>query len=329
MKRTAWTLAGLSLTQCLVMASVTGLPLAAFAQSRPNFAEIMAPVPGRKSYGQDLVERIASRHPDLLELDLHAVPPGSDRSVIIAAKSESRVGKASDSDDITVARTGNPRVEINQAGNNNVEVAVPLQDVAGRPIGTVEMTFPYVSGTDQDALVQKGTAIADELRRRIAYGAEDLVAPAQYDPRVPIDNYAQFLVDDLLARQPAVLIAVLHVKETKGEGFPIVASNIGRIGKAADESDLEVVRSGQIHAALNASGSRLEVKMPARDSAGNVVAVLAIVFPSRIASRDALVSQAESIRDDLRARVTSLAQLYGPYPATQPTRVVQTEYDKQ
>src|ERR1700674_1263558 len=233
MKRTAIALAGMSLTQWLVAAAV-GFPLVAQAQSRPNIAETMAPVPGRKNYAQDLVDRTLSRHPELLELDIHAVPPGTSESVIVAAKSRDRVGKRTDADDLAVFKSGEPRVEINQTGDNNVEVAVQLQDVTGRPVGAIEMTFPYVAGTDQDALVKKAEEIRDGRRRRIAYGSEDLVTPAQYDPKVPVDTYAQYLVDDTLSRQQGVLVTVLHIKDPKSAGYPVLASNIGRIGKEAD-----------------------------------------------------------------------------------------------
>jgi iron complex outermembrane receptor protein len=155
MKRTTLALAAVSLTQCLVIAAVAGIPLEALAQSRPNIQETMRPIPGRKNYAQDLVDRTVSRHPELIELDIHAVPPDGTESVIVAAKSRNRVGQRTDADDLAVFKSGEPRVEINQAGNNNVEVAVQLQDVAGRPVGSVEMTFPYVAGTDQEALVKK------------------------------------------------------------------------------------------------------------------------------------------------------------------------------
>jgi hypothetical protein len=128
--------------------------------------------------------------------------------------------------------------------------------------------------------VKQAEAIRDELARRISYGSEDLVTPAQYDPSVPTETYAQYLVDDTLEKQPAVLIMVLHLKDAKG-GYPIVASNIGRIGKEADASDLEVIRSGATKLAVSADGSRLEAKLPVRDAGGNVVGAVAIVFPVR------------------------------------------------
>src|SRR5258706_4618747 len=329
MKRTAIAVAGMSLTQCLV-AAVIGMPTPAQAQARPNIAETMAPVPGRKNYAQDLVDRAASRHPELLQIDIHAVPPGATQSAIVAAKSRDRIGKPTDPDDLAVFKSGEPRIEINQAGDNNVEVAVQLRDVSRRAVGVIELTFPYIAGTDQDALVKQAEAVRDELARRISYGSEDLVTPAQYDPRVPIDTYAQYLVDDTLEKQPGVLIMVLHLKDPKSEGYPIVASNIGRIGKEADASDLAVIRGGATKLAVSADGTRLEAKLPVRDAAGNVVGAVAIVFPLRGAGDQAsLGAHAERIRDGLARRIASMTALYGPYPATADSGAVQAEYNKQ
>jgi len=329
MKRTAIGLAGLSLTQCLAIAAFGGLPVLAQAQSRPNIQETMAPVPGRKSYAQDLVDRTVSRNTELIELDVHATPPGSSQSVIVAAKSRARIGKPTDADDLAVFKSGEPRVEINGAGNNNVEVGLQLQDVTGRPVGVVEMTFPYIAGTDESALVKKAEAIRDGMRRRISYGSEDLVAPAQFDPQVPVDTYAQYLVDDTLEKQPGVAVMVLHIKDPKSGDYPIIASNIGRIGKAADESDLQVIRSGTTRVARNVDDRRLEVKLPMKDAAGNTIGAVAIVFPRRSMADDAtLAAQAERIRDELGRRVANASNLYGAYPTTRAERVVQTEYDK-
>jgi iron complex outermembrane receptor protein len=327
--RTNAAIAGLALTQVAIAVGALFAPAAAHAQSRPNIEETLPAVPGKLNYAQSLVDRISARHPELLQVDIHAVPPGSQASVIVAAKDRSRVGKPSDPDDIEVARTGQPRVEINRVGNNNVEVEVPLLSVTRETVGAIELTFPYVAGTDRDALLQKANDIADEFRRRIAHGPEDLVTPAQWDG-IPPDSYAQYLVDDTLEHEPGLAVLVLHGRDASG-GYPIIASNIGRIGKAADESDLAVIRSGQEVHATSADGRRFEVKMPMRSAAGEVVGAVAVVFPRRIAADDALVAQAEKIRDQLATRIATAQNLAGPYPrvAQQPVDKIQTPYDKQ
>ncbi len=283
----------------------------------PLFAQTpAAPAPARL-YAQYLVDTTMARHPELRQLDLHVTPPAGAESVIIASKDPARVGHKSDRDDVEVAKTGTPRVEINRTGDQNVETEVQLLDVNRRPIGSVEMTFPYVAGLDEDALVNKALSIRDELSRRILE-RESLSDPTQLDARVPTHTYAQFLVDDTLARHPEAEVLALHAKTPQGGAdLPIVASNIGRIGKAADANDVEVTSTGVSHTAVDAQGARVESKVQLQDAAGNPIGALAVIFPyRRVESPDALQRQAERIRDELRPRIASMAALYGPYPDT-------------
>ena len=297
-----------------------GLPAPAFAQAAG----------AGKSYGQDLVERTVARHPELIGLDIHATPPGSDHSVIIASTHRDRVGQKTDPDDLEVFQTGNPRVEINREADQNVEVGVQLHDVTGRAVGAVEMTFPYKSGTDEDALIEQGQEIEREMRRRISgeegKGAAELVAPVQLDPSIPIDTYAQFLVDTMLAKHPGVAIIALHIKSPTGNDYPLLASNIGRIGKPADESDRAVIETGKPKLAVSKDSDRLEVKVRLQDVFGDTVGAVAVVFPygghfnqNQPTHRQAvlersLLEQAESIRDKLRKHIADAGNLYEPYP---------------
>jgi iron complex outermembrane receptor protein len=143
----------------------------AAAVSLPLAAQTPATPPPANLYAQYLVDTTATRHPELLQLDLHATPPGGAESVIIASKDAARLGHKSDRDDVEVFKTGTPRVEINRSGDQNVETEVQFFDVNRRTLGTVEMTFPYVAGLDEDALIKKAVSIRDELSRRILDGA--------------------------------------------------------------------------------------------------------------------------------------------------------------
>jgi iron complex outermembrane receptor protein len=306
-------------------ASIAGILLAlAVSIALPISAQVPAPTshgtsaptqPGAKSYAQDLVDRLLVRHPELSELDIHATPPNESQSVIIASKTPGRIGKKSDLDDLEVFKTGTPRLEINPAGQQNVEVALQLQDNIGHPVGVIEMTFPYVSGFDRDALILRADKLKDELRRRVA-DHDNLFEPAQFDVRVPTDTYGQFIVDDTLSNQPEIAVIVMHVKSPQGDlEYPIVGSNIGRIGKPADESDLNVIRTGTTVLALNPAGDRLEAKLPLQDVSGEVIGAVAVVFRYRaLNSEAALGRQAEKIRDQLRRRIASAANTYEPYP---------------
>lgn len=300
----------------LLVAAAVAFPLSAQVPAQtPHAPPAMPTQPGSKSYAQDLVDRLIVRLPELLEVDLHATPPDGGESVIIASKNPARIGHKSDFDDLEVFKTGTTRLEINPAGQQNVEVGLQLQDNIGHAVGVLEMTFPFVSGFDRDALIQRADKIKDEARRRIA-DHDNLFEPAQFDVRVPTDTYGQFLVDDTLGQQPEIAVVVMHVKSPQGDlDYPIVASNIGRIGKPADESDLNVIRTGTPVLALNPAGDRLETKLPLQDVSGEVVGAVAVVFQFRkLSSEKVLGQQAEKIRDQLRRRIASAANLYEPYP---------------
>ena len=272
------------------------------------------------NYAQYLVGNMLALHPQILEIDVHAIPPGSSQSIIVAAKNAARVGRRSDPDDIAVFRSGEPRVEINRLGDQNAEVEVQLFDIYKQVIGSVEFTFPYPPGTDQDALVRQAAQYRDEMSRRILE-LTSLFDPVQLDPRIPVHTYAQFLVDDALGRYPGIEVIVLHARTPHtGNEYPIVASNIGRIGKPADVDDLAVITTGEGKHAVDARAARFESKLPLKDASGATVGAVAVIFPYRpLANAGALQAQAEKIAVELRGRITNAAQLEGPYPEARPT----------
>ena len=57
--------------------------------------------------------------------------------------------------------------------------------------------------------------------------------------------YAQKLLDETLARHKDVVIMAMHVTPPGKAENVINASNIGRLGKKADEDDLEVIKTGK------------------------------------------------------------------------------------
>jgi iron complex outermembrane receptor protein len=325
MKSTKTALALAILAAFPMVHAQTGAPQAPASQQAAGPA-------GPLRYAQSLVDSTAARHPELLEIDLHATPPGTQGSVIVAAKSRARMGRASDTDDIAVLKTGQPRIEINRRGDDNVEVELPLFDIFKQAIGTVEFTFPYPPSTDQEALVKKAAQYRDEMSRRILSLAS-LTDAAQLDPRIATRSYAQGLVDEALLAHPEVEVIALHARTPKtGEGYPIVASNIGRIGKPADEGDLAVIRSGQPQGQADTRGARFEAKVPVKDASGATVGAVAVVFPYRAgADAESLQRQAEKIAAEMGQRIASADTLDDPYPGQPSAGRVDAieEYNKQ
>lgn len=295
------------------------------AQSRPvptaAGTERSAAASAAQTYAQALVDSIALLHPELREIDLHATPRGSQHSVTVAAKTAARVGHASDADDLDVFRTGQPRVEINRHGDQNAEVELPLYDIFRQVIGTVEFTFPYPPGTDSDALAHKAGQYRDEMSRRILT-LESLGEPAQLDARISSRSYAQFLVDEALRGHPGIEVLALHARTPEtGADYPIVASNIGRIGKPADADDLEVIRSGKPEAKADARGARFEAKVPLKDASGAAVGTLGVIFPyRRLSSPAAMLRRAEGLAAEMGGHIASAGQLADAYPAVRSAR---------
>ncbi len=68
--------------------------------------------------------------------------------------------------------------------------------------------------------------------------------------------------------------------------YPIIASNIGRIGKPADPSDLAVIESGQPHGEADVArrALRMEDAVRRRMPVG-ALGTLAVIFPSERLTR--------------------------------------------
>src|SRR4051794_13297946 len=169
----------------LALAVAAALPTALFAQTQTvpaSNVQGMSRQAQEKSFAQELVDITVARHPELIELDVHVRPPGSAQSLIIAAKSQQRIGKPTDQDDLAVFKSGEPFVEVNESGRQNVEAHVPLFDAHGAIIGAVEMTFPYPAGSgfDKIALIRTAAQVRDEISRRIAH-ADNLFDPVRFD----------------------------------------------------------------------------------------------------------------------------------------------------
>ena len=126
-------------------------------------------------------------------------------------------------------------------------------------------------------------------------------------------TYAQKLIDQGLAKHPDIVIFVFHVKNQDGSDYPIIASNIGRYGKKADEDDLRVIHTGKPNLEVNTAGNHFEVEMALHDTAKNVLGAIAVVFNYKAGDdKEALHKKAEKIREEVEKQIPSLAKLVGP-----------------
>src|SRR5438876_12391846 len=120
----------------------------------------------------------------------------------------------------------------------------------------------------------------------VALAALALALPLRAQ-QLPVKGYGQELVDRVMAKERGLLVVVMHVSPPGAANYPIIASNIGRIGKVADDDDMRVVTTGKHNLEVAHGGTRFEVEMTMRDLAGNTIGALGLVFPPRKGPRHA------------------------------------------
>ena len=139
-----------------------------------------------------------------------------------------------------------------------------------------------------------------------------LLGAEEYAQRGAI--FAQKVVDDMLAKHPDVIIMAMHVAKSEGADHAIVASNIGRIGKPADEDDMRVVNTGKPNLEVNKTGDHFEVEIPMRDMKGKVIGACGVVFMYKNGdNKQALRRRAEAIGKEMQALTPTREKLFEPW----------------
>jgi hypothetical protein len=255
------------------------------------------------TYGQHLVDETLARHKDVVVMAMHVTPPKGNENVIIASNI-GRIGKAADEDDLRVISTGKPNLAVNKAGDR-FEVEEPLRDVDGSVLGAVGIVFPYKAGDDKEKRHAEADAIAEHLRRNISH-AGNLLDPWPYNPKFTAKTHAQDLVEATMAAHPEILILAIHATPPGSKTDVILGSNIGRIGKAADEDDLRVIEKGETNREVNDTGKRFEAELPLNDAKGKRIGALGVVYAYKAGDdKEALVAKAVKVRDELAHQIPS------------------------
>ncbi len=124
--------------------------------------------------------------------------------------------------------------------------------------------------------------------------------------------YAQKLVDETLAKHKEVVIMAMHVTPPGKNENVIIASNIGRIGKKADEDDLRVIETGKPNLEVNKKGDHFEVELVLQDQSGKTIGAVGIVFNYEKGKEAEFQKKAEQIRDEMKEKTPTLAKLFEP-----------------
>lgn len=124
--------------------------------------------------------------------------------------------------------------------------------------------------------------------------------------------YAQKLLDEALAKHKDVVIMALHVTPPGKTDNVIIASNIGRIGKKADEDDMRVIETGKPNLEVNKKGDHYEVELVLQDQSGKTIGAAGIVFNYVKGKETEYQKNAELIRDEIKQQTPSLEKLFEP-----------------
>ena len=124
--------------------------------------------------------------------------------------------------------------------------------------------------------------------------------------------YAQKLVDETLANHKEVVIMAMHVTPPGKTENVIIASNIGRIGKKADEDDMRVIETGKPNLEVNKKGDHFEVELVLQDQSGKTIGAVGIVFMYEKGKEAEFRKKAEQVRDEMKQKTPTIAKLFEP-----------------
>ncbi len=132
--------------------------------------------PAHKIYAQQLADETMAKHPELLSVTLHGVPPGQDNVYTMFAGSyPDRIGNPDDPDDIDVSKKGitilDPRWHRTNDKDKKFVVLMPMRDSSGENVGLVVYAFknpnnPSTSAAEKEYFA-KASALRDDLAKRI------------------------------------------------------------------------------------------------------------------------------------------------------------------
>ena len=130
--------------------------------------------PSRKIYAQILSDEIMTKHPELISVTFHGVPPGMTKVYTMFAGSfPERIGNSDDPDDIDVTTKGitilDPRWHRTNDADKKFVVMMPLRDAAKENVGLIVFAFknPENSGKAEREYLEGATIMRDGLQKQI------------------------------------------------------------------------------------------------------------------------------------------------------------------
>ncbi len=261
------------------------------------------------NYAGKLLDDVMRANPEVLAAAISATPPKGTGAVVVAAGGPVKSGGPADPAHLAASASGTTTAVLSAAGDRLV-VRLPLRDVSGDTIGALQLDYAYHPGADRAALERRAEGIRDYLHRRISH-AGNLFDAYPYEPDAPGNTYAQRLVDQFIDRYPEIEILAIHATPPDSDYNVIAGSNIGRIGKKADNDDMRCVFTGKPNLEINSTGKRFESELQLHDRAGNVIGAVGIVVAYRKGDdKEKLHARAEQVRAELEQKIPDAASLF-------------------
>ena len=161
------------------------------------------------------------------------------------------------------------------------------------------------------ALVSLCLSIASLAGLRAAETAPDPSWGKAADNKI----YAQKLVNELMAKNPSLVVIGLHATKPGAKDQTMIATNLDRVGKADDDDDKAVSVEHKIILAPNLTDpNRFEVQVWLKDATGKqLTAAAGFVFKYKAGDSEiVLLTKAIALRDELAKKTPSFEALFAP-----------------
>jgi len=254
-----------------------------------------------------LVNETLLQNGNISTLSIALPNPTTKQNRVVASSNAATIGSEADTDDLKVLADNRP-VTTPDVANQRCQAAVPLHDVSNVTIGVLRISFKS-PGQAEAECVRQAELLRDDLARVIPS------AHVLFDPFIVAssssDVLAQRLTIETLTKYPDVLVLAFHVTAPGETTNRVVGINQPKfLGRASDEVDQDIAKTGKTIVQVIPSTHRMEVHMPLRAADGSLVGTLVTVYLWR-QETDApeLISRSMKIRDELRGRIPNLTAL--------------------
>jgi hypothetical protein len=268
--------------------------------------DYIPPVVAGRTYVQHQVEAAKANHAEIQSLVVTGLRDKTKDNVILG----STLGAASVFRKVPVGDTSDSAV-VSKDGNQFVVREAYLSN-SSHKLGVIELHFAYGKGSDTAGLQAIARAVQADLRLA-TLSAKNAIDPYPYDAAYSDNTRAQALTEQIVRAHPDLLVMMIHATPPGKNKNVVIGSNIGRLGKEADEDDLRVIEHGSTNLEVGGDNDRFETELPLNDASGARIGALGLVFAYRVGQdKEAIHAHGRAIRDELAKLIPDNAALFAP-----------------